>query len=122
MSRRAEAGMRGIAARKDEERRAGEREEDEIDGDDVVEDLLVASRDGDDDGDDPLQGDGDDRHVRLRMDPRDAPEEHFVLGHGEVDARRGEHPLAEKAEGGNGDADGDELLAALAEGNAHYGR
>ena len=45
-----------------------------------------------------------------------ALEEDAVLGHGVVDARRGEHALAEEAEGGDGDAGGDELGAGLAEG------
>src|ERR1051326_8797511 len=120
MSGRAELA-RAVAAAEDEERRAGEAEEDEVDGDDVAEDLLVRPAERDDDGDDALQHDGDGRHARRLADAADGAEEDAVLRHGVVDARRGEHALAEEAERGDGDAGGDEARAARAEGRAHHG-
>ena len=111
-----------LAAAEDEERETGQSEEDEIGRHDVAEDLFVGAAQRDHNGDDPLQRDRDDRHMRLRADAADAAEEKAVRGHRVVDARRGEHALAEKAERRNGDARGDELRAALAEGQAHHRR
>src|SRR6185503_11349880 len=92
----------------DEQSGTGEAEEDEIDRDDIVEDLSERARERDDGGGEALKDDGDDRNPGARADLGDPAEEQAVLGHGEIDARRGQHPLAEEAEGREGDSDGDE--------------
>src|SRR5690348_404030 len=56
------------------------------------------------------------------MDPGDAAKEDAVFGHREIDARGRQHGLGEKAEGGKGDARGDERAAAGTKSRAHYGR
>src|SRR5687768_9151137 len=100
-----------VGAAEDEERERGQPEPDEVHRDDVVEYLLVAARDGDDGRERALQGDGRDGRARPRREPRDAAEEEAVLRHREVDARRRQHALAEKAERRDGDADRDEPRA-----------
>ncbi len=55
------------------------------------------------------------------MDGADGTEEDAVLGHGVVNARRGEHALAQEAEGGDGDADGDQPAACRPERPLHDG-
>ena len=97
-----------------EKRRARQAEEDEVDRDDVAEDLSVGAGYGDHDRGDALQDDGEHRHAALRADRREAAEEDAVLGHCEIDARRGQHALAEKAECRDGDADGDQGCAVAA--------
>ena len=53
----------GIAAAEHEQGRAGQAEEDEIDGDDVAEDLAEGAGQSDYRGRDALQDDRDDRHA-----------------------------------------------------------
>src|ERR1044072_6142712 len=101
---------RARASAEDEERGGGEAEPDEVNRDDVVEYLLVSPRDGDDGGEQALERDCRDGRARARARRgrggapggarappparRHLPEEESVLGHREVDARRGQHALA----------------------------
>ena len=58
--------------------------------------------------------------TRVRCADRgDAAEEQAVLGHREIDARRGQHALAEEAERRDGDAERDQGRAALAQREPH---
>ena len=102
-----------LAATKDEKTGGGQSEEQEIHGDHVIENLLIASGDGDDHGPSALQNDGHYRHASARADVSHGGEEQFVIGHGEVHAWGGENRLAEKTEGGDGDAEGDPGGAGL---------
>src|SRR5207248_10520021 len=99
----------------DEEAAGGEREEDEVDGDDVAQDRLVGPEERQRDRDRALQRDGDRRHARLRAHPRDGAKEEAVLRHGEVDAGGGEDRLAEEAERRQRDPGGDGGASAPAE-------
>ena len=122
MAGRTEDGARGraaVVAAEEEEGRGGEGEGDEVHGDLVIENLLVLAGAGDGGGGDALEEDGDDRRAGARGEPADAAEEQAIAGHGVVDARRGQHALAEEAERGNGDPGGDPERAAVAQGTAH---
>ncbi len=111
-----------VAAAQEEKANSGEAEEERVHGDDVVDDLRVGSGESDEDGPDALQGDGNDRDARAGMNPGDAAKEDTVFSHGEIDARCGEDGLAEKAEGGKGDARGDKRGAAWTECATHHDR
>ncbi len=87
-----------LAVTEDEESDAGNAERNEVDGGNVIEDLLIASRERDDGGDHSLQSDCDDGRRGTRVQPGNAVKEQSILGHGEVDARGSEHSLAEKSE------------------------
>src|SRR5437899_4218687 len=111
-----------VAAAQQKQTDGGESKEDRVHGDDVIDDLRVGSGEGDQDSPDALKGDGDDRDVRAGMYPGDAAKKDAVFGHGEINARGGQDGLAEKAEGGEGDARGDERATARAQCRAHDGR
>src|SRR5439155_23935570 len=107
----------GFAApAEDEDAGGGEGEEDEVDGDDVVDDELEGAEQRDGRGEGGLQHDGGDGDAGFFVDFRDRREEDAVLGHLEVDARRGEDRLAQETERGDGDAGGDQGGAFFAEG------
>ena len=84
--------------------------------------MRVRSCEGNQDGPHTLEGDGDDGDVASRMHPSDAAKKDAVFSHGEIDARGGQHGLAEKAKGGKGDARSDQRAATRAERSAHHGR
>ena len=67
-----------------------------------------------------MKSDGDDRNTRARVHLGDAPEEKTVLGHGEIDAGRGQHSLAEETERGNCDSNCDEGCPFSSEREAHH--
>ena len=101
------------AATKDEKTAGSQSEEQEIHGDHIIENLLIASGSGDDHGPGALQNNCHYRHASARADVSHRREEQFVIGHGEVHAWGGKNRLAEKTEGGNGDAEGDPGGAGL---------
>ncbi len=85
----------------------------EIDGDHVVQYLLVASREGNHGRGHTLQDDSHDRNSGAGRKPAHTFEEEAVPRHGVVDPRSGQNPLAEKAQRGNGDAECNPLRASL---------
>ncbi len=104
------------AAAEYEEGQTGEAEEDEIDGDHVVENFFVLSGHGDDRGENSLQTDGDHRDSGAVGKVGDLFEEKTVFGHSEKDAGRGEHSLTQETESGNGDGKGHEDGTFIADG------
>src|ERR1700733_8676155 len=87
-----------VAPAKNKKGSGGQRERNEIDRDNVVENLLVASRERNNRSGDALQDDRDDRCAGLWRQPADAFEKQSVASHRVVDARRRENALAEKAQ------------------------
>ena len=110
----------GVATPQDHQRQCRQPEEQPVDRDDVAQDALVAARQREQRGDGALQHDRHDRHAGARMDRGDAPEEHPVLGHREVDARAGQQVLAEEAQRRDGDARRNQRRPALAQRRAHH--
>src|ERR1700730_2854626 len=100
-------------------RGSGQPEKDKVHRDDVIEDLLVTSAQRNHDRPDALQHDRNDWDVSARRNARDRAKKKSVLGHGEINTRRGENGLREKAECRNGDGGGDEIDAARPESGAH---
>ena len=83
---------------KDQQRCAGQAKEEDIDGHDVIEDLLIPSRHRHEGGPDTLQDDGDHRNPRARIELADRLEENAVARHRVINAGSGENALAEKAD------------------------
>ena len=110
------------AASKHKNRGGRQPEKEEVHGNDIVQDLLVAAGERDHDGPDALQHDRHDRHAGARMQPGEGAEEQAVIGHREIDARRGQDGLAEKAQRRDGDCSGNKRRAALAQGEPHHCR
>src|SRR5579872_1573151 len=96
-----------VAPAKDEKGSGGQGERNEVDRDDVVENLFVATGERDDRRGNSLQDDRNDRRACFGREPADAFEKESVAGHGVVDAWSGEDALAEKAERRYCDSDGD---------------
>src|SRR5581483_10741665 len=79
---------------KHEQAGRGEAEEKEVHGDDVVQNLLVASGECNDDGPDTLEHDCGYWNVGTRVYGSNALEKNAVFGHREIDSRCGENGLA----------------------------
>ena len=95
---RAASRIARVAAAEDDQRDGRESEEDVIVAGDVSQDLIVAAREGDGDRGDALQRDRDNRNVRFRVDLGELLEERAVRGHLEVDAGRRKNLIAQEAE------------------------
>src|SRR4051812_40017167 len=93
------AGRRLFASPEDDERRAGETEEEHVDCDDVVEDLIVLARERDGRGPHALEHDRDDGDARARVELAHGAKEHAITSHRVVDARSRENTLTKKADG-----------------------
>ncbi len=81
---------------KDEERKTSEAEEDEIDRDDVVQDLLILSGDCNNRRQHALQDDSGDRDACISREPREGAKKELVASHCEINARSGQHTLAQE--------------------------
>src|SRR5262245_18346895 len=71
-------------------------EKDEIDGHNVVEDLFIASGNGDDDGKYTLKDDRGDRHLGFPIQRTDRFKEETILRHSVIHTRSRQNALTEK--------------------------
>src|SRR2546423_8915271 len=108
-------GFGVLSSPKNEESGHGQPEEKRIDGDDIIQDLIVFAGERDNHRPDALEDNRDDRHTSSFAYSTYGFEENAVPGHGVIDAWRGQDALTEKTDGRDRDAAGDELCSARTE-------
>src|SRR6266567_362377 len=95
---------------KDKNARRGQREENYVHRNNVVQNLFIPPRQSDHNGKRSLQRDRERRNARA-VEFRQAWKEQTVFGHRKVNSWRGQHALAKKTRSRYGDADGDDATA-----------
>src|SRR5215469_13294123 len=83
-----------------------EAKEQEVHGNNIIQDLVIPPRQRHHRSPQTLQDDGDDRNVGGGVNRSHAAKEDAVFSHGEVDARRSQYGLAQESESGNGNSQG----------------